>query len=115
MRVRWAVVVGMVAGLAGCAGAAPGGGPTGAVHGTITMVGGPPEASPFVAAGTVVASRGGHEVTRQDVPQGQEFRFNLAPGTYQLSVRGATAPCLDVTVTLAAGDDRSVTLICSRK
>ena len=102
--------------LADCAGDAGGGSQaTGTVHGTITMTGGPRGASPAGAAGTVVAKKGGKQVARQDVAEGQQFSFQLSAGKYQLSVSGASLPCADTAVTVAAGADQNVVLVCSRK
>ena len=88
---------------------------TGTVHGMITMTGGPRGASPAAAAGTVIAEKGGKQVARQNVTQRQQFSFPLPAGTYELSVSGAGLPCADATVTVAAGTDQNVALVCSRK
>src|SRR4051794_28908339 len=68
---RRLVVVIAVLALGGCAGH----GPTGTVHGMITMTGGPRQASPAGAPGTVVASRHGGEVARQKVADGAGSAF----------------------------------------
>jgi hypothetical protein len=87
----------------------------GAVRGTIMAVGGPPNATPQREPGTVVARRGGHIVAKQDVAEGAEFRFSLAPGRYQLTVVGTGAACQKVDVDVAASSTRTVTLTCQRK
>ncbi len=101
--------------LAGCGASAAGDNqPTGTVHGMITLTGGPRGASPVGAAGTVIAKRSGKQVARQDVADGQQFSFQLPAGKYVLSAGGGL-PCEDATVTVTAGADQSVALICSRK
>lgn len=101
--------------LTGCAHPAGDDRATGTVHGTITMVGGPPGASPIAAAGTVVATKDGRQVARQDVAAGRQFSFRLPAGEYRLSVSGAGVPCEAATVTVAAGADQRVALVCSIK
>lgn len=101
--------------LAGCARPAGDGGATGTVHGTITMVGGPRGASPFGGGGTVVATKDGRQVARQDVAAGRQFSLRLPVGKYRLSVSGAGAPCEAATVNVAAGADQQVALFCSIK
>jgi hypothetical protein len=78
-------------------------------------VGGPSWASPQSVPGTVVASRHGRTVAKQDVAEGTEFRFSLAPGRYQFTVTGTGAPCPRVDVDVAASSTHTVTLTCQRK
>ncbi|MEV4514769.1 hypothetical protein AB0K00_38150 [Dactylosporangium sp. NPDC049525] len=100
----------------GCGGRDAGSdGPPGTVHGTIVQSGGPPGASPGSAPGTVIVQRGGAEVTRQQVAEGQEFRFTLGPGRYRLSARGVDGACVATDVTVTAASDQSVELLCQRK
>jgi hypothetical protein len=119
MRVRTVVVTPLVAWLAlmtsavtGCGAGRDG---DGTVHGTVTSTGGPSGAPAEATAGTVTATGGGHRIARQTVAAGQEFSFRLVAGTYRLSVSDAGPSCADETVTVAAGTDQSVSLICPRK
>lgn len=106
-----AVVVAALA-VTGCGTSA---GPTGSVHGAIMLTGGPSQASPAAAPGTVVVSRDGDEVARQTVAGGQEFRFALPAGRYTLSVKGVDGVCAAADVTVTASADRAVSLTCQRK
>ncbi len=102
--------------MGGCgAEATPPAGPAGTVHGTIVVTGGPSGASPAPAAGTVVVTRDGDEVTRQRVAVGQEFTFALVPGRYRLTATGLDGACEPVRVTVAAGTDHTVSVTCQRK
>jgi hypothetical protein len=100
----------VAAAVAGC-----GGGPTGTVHGTVVMTGGPSSARPQGTAGTVVVTRGGRPLAQERVGAGQEFSFHLHEGTYRLTVSNAGLPCVDDTVTVTAGTDQQVTIVCPRK
>jgi hypothetical protein len=106
----------LAAAVGGCgAEAIPPAGPAGTVHGTIVLTGGPSGASPAPAAGTVVVTRDGDEVTRQWVAVREEFTFALAPARYRLTVTGLDAACEPVRVTVAAGTDHTVSVTCQRK
>jgi hypothetical protein len=96
----------------GAGGASPA---TGRIHGTISMTGGPRGASPVVVGGTVIATKDGNEVARHKVDAGQQFSLRLPVGSYQLSVGDAGLPCAGTAVTVTAGADDAVTLVCSRK
>ncbi|MCW2858737.1 MAG: hypothetical protein JWP48_445 [Actinoallomurus sp.] len=87
----------------------------GTVRGTIVAMGGPSWASPQSVPGTVVASRGGRTVAKQDVADGTEFRFSLAPGRYQFTVTGTSELCPRVDVDVAASSAHTVPLTCQRK
>jgi hypothetical protein len=89
--------------------------PTGTVHGTIVLVGGPPGAQPQPTAGTVTAERDGRRAGRQRVASGQRFSFALPAGTYTLAVTDADLRCADTTVAVRAATDRAVTLVCPIK
>jgi hypothetical protein len=119
MRFIWGIAIAaVVLSLGACGDRTEGGsgdGPAGSVHGDIQMTGGPRGAPPVGAAGTVVVTRKGHEVGKQDVPDGGQFRFSLPAGSYRLSVKGAGGACVATDVTVSAGGDQGVTLICQRK
>jgi hypothetical protein len=103
--------------LAGCGGDGTGtaGKATGTVRGTITLSGGPVGASRVGAGGTVVAKQGGKQIGRENVGEGQQFSFALPAGRYTLAADTNGLPCLDTTVTVSAGADQTVTLVCSIK
>jgi hypothetical protein len=106
----------LAAAMAGCgAETTPPAGPAGIVHGTIVLTGGPSGASTAPAAGTVVLTRDGDEVTRQRVAVGQEFSFALVPGRYRLTATGVDGACEPVRVTVAASTDHTVTVTCEHK
>jgi hypothetical protein len=112
-----AVVVLAVVVLAGCGGDGTGtaGKATGTVRGTITLSGGPAGASGVAAGGTVVAKKDGKQIGREQVGEGQQFSFALPAGRYTLAADSNELPCLDTTVTVSAGGDQTVTLVCSIK
>ena len=102
--------------LTACRGRTEGGDePIGQVHGTIEMVGGPSGAAGQGAAGTVLVSRGGRRVTKQEVAAGKEFLFTLPVGAYELAVDGVGGACLPADVTVHESDSLTVTLQCQRK
>jgi hypothetical protein len=72
-------------------------------------------AEPIGAAGTVVVRRDGGEITRQRLGDGERFRFELAAGTYELKVSGVEGACVSQSVTVVAGDEQDVRLVCGRK
>jgi len=111
-----ALAIAVICSASGCGGGSSGSdGPSGTVHGTIVLSGGPPGASPAGAPGTVVVARDGAEVSRQNVADGQQFTFSLSPGEYRLSVHGVDGACVDTNVTVTASSDQSVDLLCQRK
>jgi hypothetical protein len=114
-----AIVVLAIVVLAGCGGdgtgTGTGGKATGTVGGTITLSGGPAGASGVAAGGTVVAKKGGKQIGREQVGEGQQFSFALPAGRYTLAADTNELPCLDTTVTVSAGADQTVTLVCSIK
>ncbi|GIH15839.1 hypothetical protein [Rugosimonospora africana] len=114
-KVLIVVVVAVVLTATGCSQSAGQAGPTGSVHGMIVLTGGMSQASPAGAPGTVVVSRGGDEVARQTVADGQEFRFTLSAGTYTLSAEGVDGACVDAHVTVTASADSAVSVTCQRK
>ncbi len=115
-RVAGAIGVATICAVAGCGGGSPAGDvPQGSVHGVIVVIGGPPDAPPAGTPGTVVVKRGGTEVARQGVREGQEFQFSLRPGKYRLSVEGATVGCVQTDVTVTAAQDQAVKLVCPIK
>ncbi|MEV8515798.1 hypothetical protein [Dactylosporangium sp. NPDC051484] len=100
-----------------------GGGATGVVTGAIVYSGGPPPAveasgsagEPVAVAGTVVVRRGGGEVARQRLGDGERFRFVLAAGAYRLEARSGDALCEPSAVTVAVGEERDVRVVCQVK
>jgi phage-related baseplate assembly protein len=106
----------LAAAVGGCgADPIPPAGPAGTVHGTILLTGGPSGTSPAPAAGTIVVTRDGDEVTRQRMAEGQEFSFALVPGRYRLTAKGVDGACEPVRVTVAAGTDHTVAVTCRRE
>lgn len=122
MRARITLISAVLVAVVGAAGACghdalPSNGPSGMIHGSIVMTGGPRGASPVAGAGTVLVTRDGDEVARQKVADGGEFSFGLAPGKYRLAVSGVDGACDQpaVTVTVIANADRAVLVTCQRK
>ncbi|WP_030435774.1 hypothetical protein [Actinoplanes subtropicus] len=102
--------------LSGCAGHGSASAPNGAVHGAIVQVGGPAGAEPGHPAGTVVVTRGGFPVARQQVAEGGEFRFTLSAGTYRLTVQDVDGGCTPAAVNVPDGaSDQAIELTCQRK
>jgi hypothetical protein len=79
------------------------------------LTGGPRGPPPAGMAATVTATRGGRPVARQTVASGQRFALVVPEGTYRLWIGGAGVPCADATVTVSAGADRTVSMVCWRK
>jgi Mn2+/Fe2+ NRAMP family transporter len=116
MKAAAVLVVAAVLAVAGCAGGdSVQSAPTGLIHGLIMYTGGPPEAVPESAGGTVVLSRSGQEIRRQDIAAGQQYSFAVPAGAYVLSVKGLGAPCLSAKVTIRTGTDTARDVICPRK
>jgi len=118
---RFRLVLAAALAVSGCAGR---GGPadspttpaTGAVHGAIVQVGGPPGAEPGHPAGAVTVTRAGRRVAEQHVAEGGEFRFTLSPGSYRLTVKDVDGGCAPTDVTVPAGpSDQAIDLTCQRK
>ncbi|MFG2040943.1 hypothetical protein [Dactylosporangium sp. NPDC048998] len=119
-----ALALPVLAGAGACGrGPGDGGGPTGVVTGMIVYSGGPPPMAgssgaadePVGRPGTVVVRRGGGEVARQRLGDGERFRFVLAAGAYRLEARSGDALCEPLAVTVAAGEERDVRVVCSVK
>ena len=109
------VVAGLLA-LAGCGRGVPAqAGPTGTVHGLIMLSGGPRGASDEPTAGTVVLSRDGSQVHRQDVAAGEPYSFSVAAGAYVLTVKGVSGACAPETITVSANADLKHDLFCAIK
>jgi hypothetical protein len=112
----FAVVIAGACMLAGCGGTPPAqSGPTGTVHGVVMQVGGPAGTEPLKPAGTVVLSRDGHEVRHEDVAAGQQYSFDVAAGSYVLTVKGVEGACGSQDVTVVAHADTQKDLTCSIK
>jgi hypothetical protein len=85
-RTLWVILCSLLVALVGCGGSSK----TGTVSGTVTFGGVPASqsgASEAMLPGRVVLlDSGGQTVATQEVKSGQQYRFEVSPGSYQLVV-----------------------------